>query len=94
MNAYGKICYTKGYKQAVADMEGRREAERQHDQAVFTYYLIQKLAGLIFIVLSYVIWRIEPVAFLVTMPLTAIGAYMLITSDRVVYGYPEDPDEI
>lgn len=94
MNVYGKICYQAGYEQAKLEAEEIRQLEREYDQAIFTYYMIQKLAGLIFIILSYIIWKVEPVAFLVTMPLTAIGAYMLITSDRVVSGYPEEPEEI
>lgn len=94
MNTYGERYYKEGYKQARLDAEEIRQIEREYDKSVFVYYMIQKLAGLIFIVLSYIIWKVEPVAFLITMPLMAIGAYMLITSDRVLSGYPEEPDEI
>lgn len=94
MNAYGKTYYTKGYEQAMTDAEEIRQLEREYDKSVFVYYIIQKLAGLIFIVLSYAVWKVIPVAFLVVMPLMTMGAYMLVTSDRVLSGYPEEPEEI
>lgn len=94
MNTYGKRYYKEGYKQAMLEAEEIRQIEREYDQAVFAYYLIQKLAGLIFIVLSYAVWKVIPVAFLVIMPLMTMGAYMLVTSDRVLSGYPEEPEEI
>lgn len=94
MNAYGKSCYQAGYEQAMTEAEEIQQLEREYDKSVFVYYMIQKLAGLIFIVLSYVVWKIIPVAFLVVMPLMTMGAYMLVTSDRVLSGYPEESDEI
>lgn len=94
MNTYGKNCYIEGYEQAMLEAEEIRQLEREYDQAVFTYYIIQKLTGLIFIVLSYAVWKVIPVAFLVVMPLMTLGAYMLVTSDRVLSGYPEEPEEI